>query len=72
MEKLNINCSLKNIPVPSKDSYLKYLIVKTESLIKRIPWNAFYFDKDPESICTTKDESFGLKSRKTPPQSGPP
>ena len=69
MEKLNINYSLKNIPVPSSDSYLKDLIVKTESLIKRMRWKAFYFDKDPESICTTKDESFGLKSRKTPPQS---
>ena len=35
---------LKNIPLPTKDAYLKSLIHKLESFIKRIRWKAFFFE----------------------------
>ena len=34
MEKSEIKCSLKNIPIPSKESYQLNLIDKIESLVK--------------------------------------
>ena len=67
MDKVNFNCSLKNILLPNKDTYLKNLIQKVESFIKRIRWKAFFFErqcKDNDKITT----NFGLKSVNTPPK----
>ena len=36
MRKFRFDYSLKNIPIPSHDTYLKDLIDKVESVIKRI------------------------------------
>ena len=72
MKQTRFNYSMKNIPVPTKNSYLKKLIEKTESVIKRMRWKAFFFDqnKDKDSHCDDKNENnnFGFKSRKCPPQ----
>ena len=38
MEKHYFNYSMKNIPIPSKKQYLKYLTEKVELLIKRMRW----------------------------------
>ena len=68
MDKVNFNYSLKNIPSPSKDTYRKNLIQKVESLIKRIRWKAFFFERqceDSNQITT----NFGFKSVKTPSKS---
>ena len=43
MEKSEIKYSLKNIPIPSKESYQLNLIDKIESLVKRMRWRAFYY-----------------------------
>ena len=40
MESKNVGCSLKNIPIPSKASYLKSMMGKVENFIKRIRWKA--------------------------------
>ena len=67
IEQVIFNHSLKNIPLPSKDTYRKNLIYKLESFIKRIRWKSFFFEKKNEShneVTTT----FGLKSVKTPPK----
>ena len=46
MESKTIGYSLKNIPIPSKSSYLKSMMDKVENFIKRIRWKAhFFFDK---------------------------
>ena len=37
--------SLKNIPIPGKDAYLKDLIHRTESFITRLRWKVFFFLK---------------------------
>ena len=42
IEKLDINYSLKNIPVPFSESYLIKIIEKIESVVKRMPWRAHF------------------------------
>ena len=63
--------STKNIPIPSRNEYLSRLLEKVESVIKRMRWKAFFFDKssDNEDKCNEHTPSnYGLKSRKTPPK----
>jgi len=76
MEKTRFNYSMKNIPIPPRNSYLKKLIEKTESVIKRMRWKAFFFEqnKDKNNTDHNNDDgsidnnNFGFKSRKCPPQ----
>ena len=66
MEKLNLDYSLKNIPIPGKIPYMKKLLEKVESFIRRIRWKAFFFENQ---IASGEEfESFGFKSNKSPPQ----
>ena len=39
---------MKNIPIPSRNTYIKKLIEKTESVIKRILWKAFFFEQNKD------------------------
>lgn len=57
---------MKNIPFTSKSEYTKRLIEKTESVLKRMRWKAFFF-LNPE-IKAEEKETYGFNSRKTPPQ----
>jgi len=66
MERVNFNYSMKNIPLPSKTAYLKTMISKLESLIKRMRWKAYFFDHGSENKCTSNN--FGFKSPNSPPQ----
>lgn len=68
MDRLNLNYSLKNIPTPSLNTYRKRLIEKVESVIKRMRWKAFFFDRDEDDKDMDTNSNFGLKSRKCPPQ----
>ena len=68
MERKNFKYSLKNIPVPSEDNYMKTMITKVESLIKRMRWKVFFFDKKNQSEAATTN-SYGFNSEKAPPQS---
>ena len=65
MEKVNLGYSTKNIPLPAKNEYLKRFIEKTEHFIRRLRWKAHYFLNGTES---TAKESYGFKSRNSPPQ----
>ena len=71
----------KNIPIPSTREYIKRLLEKTEQLIKRMRWKAFYFlkDSDEDSDVSNsnsdndddqcpKQDKFGFKTKRTPPQ----
>ena len=62
--------SLKNIPIPSNNVYMKALVEKVESLIKRMRWRAFFYLKggDDGRASNAKDHYPGLISRKCPPQ----
>ena len=46
MNVKNYQYSLKNIPIPKDNAYLKCLIDKTEHFIKRIRWKAFFYERD--------------------------
>ena len=60
MEQVNLGYSTKNIPVPSKNTYLQILISSMEKLNHRMRWKAF-FELNPETKSKSK-ETFGFKS----------
>ena len=65
MKKYKITHSLKNITIPPKKLYLKYLIDKTDSVLRRMKWMAFFLDKGTSNTHTI--HNFGFKSGKHPP-----
>ena len=48
MEPIRFNNSMKNIPISSKNAYLKRLIEKVENVIKRMRWKAFFFERNED------------------------
>ena len=67
MERVNFSYSLKNIPIASKNAYLKNMIFKLGSFIKRIRWKAFFYEKS-EIVPETIVDNFRFKSVRTPPK----
>ena len=69
MEPFNFGFSLKDIPIPSKDSYQKTLIQKTEEFIGRLRWAAYHF-LNPNDKTKTKPaiDTYGFRTSATPPQ----
>ena len=76
MEHIDFGYSLKNIPLPSKNTYIYKLIDKTEKVIKRMRWKAFFFEKNEKSkendnnIDDNEQEECPsvFKTRRCPPQ----
>ena len=70
MERVNFGYSLKNIPIPTKNQYMKLLIEKTDSFVKRIRWEIYHYDKarQGETSENSLQANFGFKSERTPPQ----
>ena len=69
MDQVRFDYSTKNIPIPLRNSYLKSLIEKVESVIKRMRWKAFFFDRnEQDNDDAINNDNFGFKSRKCPPQ----
>ena len=44
MNAINFAYSLKNIPTPSRRSYLKSLMNKVESFLRKIRWKAYFYE----------------------------
>ena len=67
MRQFRFDYSLKNIPIglPSWDNYLRKLIQKVESELKRMRWKAHFFLKGEKS--QEKTNYIGLPCNKTPP-----
>ena len=65
-KQADIEYSLKNIPIPDKDSYLKSLLSKTECFIQRLRWKTYFFLNPKEKTCNTN--TFGFKTEKSAPQ----
>ena len=62
--------SLKNIPIPGKNEYMGLLIEKVQTLIRRVRWKAFFYEK-ALSISTGTDNPTGTgTSRNVSPVSG--
>ena len=68
MELKNFGYSLKNIPIPSKSNYLKCMIEKVESFVKRLRWKAFYFCKEKGTLIKKTAKFLCLEVPATPPQ----
>ena len=65
MEATNLGYSMKNIPIPLKQRYLKCMMEKVESFIKILRLWAHFFDKKEHSV---NNMNFGFKSNFTFPQ----
>ena len=66
-KKINLGYSLKNIPVPSNEAYLKSMINKLEDFITRLRWKVFFLEKDSEDEMIKSKGNFGFKTCKVPP-----
>lgn len=66
MQRINFDCSTKNIPIPTNKEYHKRLIEMTGKLINRMRWRAYHFLKP--STINNEQQTYGFKSKKTPPQ----
>lgn len=63
MEKTRFGISLKNIPNTNRRDYFIKLIHKTEDLIRRMRWKAYFF---LHKYNLSKDaEGYGFKSKKS-------
>ena len=63
-DKINFRYSLKNIPIPQNHQYMRCLVDKLNSFIRRLRWKAFYYNKaESEQV-----KNYGFKSEKWPPQ----
>ena len=60
MEKVTLQYSAKNIPVPSNNTYLQILIGKTEKFLHNLSWRALFYLR-PETKPTPK-QTYGFKS----------
>ena len=76
MERIFLNSSLKDIPIPGRDTYLRLLIAKTNSFIRRLRWVIFHKEtrvkKSNVRVITLKEQRLeemkGLfKSKRNPP-----
>ena len=64
MEKVNLNYSTKNIPIPSERSYLLKLTEKIELVIKPMRWKAIHYNEGQGRRNQT--EWYGLRSTRCP------
>ena len=46
MDPIEFGYSMKNIPTATKGKYKYKLIEKVESVLKRMRWKAFFYDRD--------------------------
>ena len=76
MERIFLNSSLKDIPIPGRNTYLRLLIAKTNSFIRRLRWVIFHKEtkvkKTNVGVKTLREkrieEMKGLfKSKRNPP-----
>ena len=67
-KRMMLNYSLKNIPMPPNELYMRKLVEMTESVMKKIRWRAFFFLRSEEEGDVQKDEKYGFNSCKCPPQ----
>ena len=65
MKKVTFDYSLKNIPVPSKDTFLKCLIDKTQKFFQRVRW-AVHWHINRDKVPKVK-ETYGFKTEKSAP-----
>lgn len=65
--KFEFQHSLKNIPIPTIDNYLRLTITKTEEFIQRLRWKTLFFLKPNDNDKQNKN-NFGFKTKRNAPQ----
>ena len=65
MEKLQIDHSLKDIPIPPKPQYLKSLLEKTEDFLRNARWRVYWYEHPDNG--SKENRNFGFKSLTKPP-----
>lgn len=70
MEQTNLGYSLKNIPYSTETQYMKAMLDKLSSFIRRLRWKAFFLEKstDEEKQDKANLNKYGFKSDRCPPQ----
>ena len=63
MEKRNFGYSLKNIPIASKNAYMKKMMEKVESVVRRMRWKAIFFENEKAGASKI---TYGFKTNKAP------
>lgn len=66
MERVQLNYSMKNIPIPNKQYYLKCMIEKCVSLISRMRWKLHLAEQETDDECDFNN--YGFKSEYAPRQ----
>ena len=66
INKANFSYSLKNIPIPSVDTYMRGIINKAEEFLQRVRWKVHFFENPTKQL---KKETFGFATRRNAPQS---
>ena len=66
VRQFNLGYFLKNIPILTAKEYMKLLVSRTEDVVKRMRWKAFFFLNGTSS--EDDKERYGFRSRKCPPQ----
>ena len=64
MEQKYFGYSMKNIPIAGKSAFLKRIIEKVESVIRRMRWKALISEKPQHGDLS---EKYGFPSTKAPP-----
>ena len=67
--------SMKNIPIPNENEYMKKLIAQMEKIVKRMRWTALFFMREEEKYKPLleevefyeKEDTYGFKTEKKPP-----
>ena len=65
MEAKNFGYLLKNISIPSKSKYTKYMVEKVESFVGRLRWKAYHFCKENREIDSNHFKNFALTTLAT-------
>ena len=71
-EKLEIDYSMKNIPLSDQDEYKLQLLHKTREFLRRVRIKAYFFEKyenEENEEMEKKKETYGFKSHFNPPAS---
>ena len=58
---------MKNIPIAGRNAYMKRLLEKVESVVRKMRWKAFFFENP--GAAGPKVNTYGFKSTKAPPPS---
>ena len=65
--KANFPYSLKNVPIPSKATYMKGVIASSETFLQNMRWKAFHHLKDQSKPSKPKIETYGFKTPNNAP-----